>query len=226
MMKLKYITPATLLLILVCSAFQTDKSKIVQLLIPGKYSYAVTNAKSGEEWFGLYELTDGYFLVKTHITVAKPKQNDSPDAKEISTDQKENARFLVNGLLSLSEGFVKTVYSGVFPLEINKALNFTFNRTNYNIVAKGQQTGEDIQNYELGIYKDQNYQRIVLRPKTILEGLPIVLWVGDLDRDNMPDVLIDMKDKSNISEPTLFLSSAAGKGEIIHRVAYFESGGC
>ncbi|MCQ4166060.1 hypothetical protein [Tahibacter harae] len=58
------------------------------------------------------------------------------------------------------------------------------------------------------------------------EGVPRLLFAGDLDRDGRVDLLLDTTDHYNLSRPTLFLSGAAGKGELVRQVAQQEVTGC
>lgn len=53
-----------------------------------------------------------------------------------------------------------------------------------------------------------------------------LLFAGDLDRDGRLDLIFDTSDHYNVSRPTLFLSSQAASGELVHQVAQFESTGC
>lgn len=58
------------------------------------------------------------------------------------------------------------------------------------------------------------------------EAMPRLLFAGDLDRDGRVDLLLDTTDHYNLSRPTLFLSGAAGKGELVRQVAQQELTGC
>lgn len=58
------------------------------------------------------------------------------------------------------------------------------------------------------------------------EAVPRLLFAGDLDRDGRVDLLLDTTDHYNLSRPTLFLSGAAGKGELVRQVAQQELTGC
>lgn len=58
------------------------------------------------------------------------------------------------------------------------------------------------------------------------DASPSLLFAGDLDRDGKLDLLFDTTDHYNVSRPTLFLSSQAKPGELLHRVAQYESVGC
>ncbi|MET0807665.1 MAG: hypothetical protein ABWX93_02785, partial [Pseudoxanthomonas sp.] len=58
------------------------------------------------------------------------------------------------------------------------------------------------------------------------DASPTLLFAGDLDRDGKLDLIFDGTDHYNVSRPTLFLSSPAGQGELLHEVARYESVGC
>lgn len=58
------------------------------------------------------------------------------------------------------------------------------------------------------------------------EAAPRLIFAGDLDRDGRLDLILDTTDHYNLSRPTLFLSGAAGKGELLHAVATHAATGC
>ncbi len=58
------------------------------------------------------------------------------------------------------------------------------------------------------------------------DATPRLLFAGDLDRDGHLDAIIDTSDHYNLSRPTLFLSSAAGRGAHLRRVSEHRAIGC
>jgi len=56
--------------------------------------------------------------------------------------------------------------------------------------------------------------------------VPRVEWVGDLDRDGRPDILIDDNMGELGGHWVLYLSSSARQGELVHAVASFSGGHC
>ena len=58
------------------------------------------------------------------------------------------------------------------------------------------------------------------------EASPALLFAGDLDGDGALDLLYDVTDHYNVTAPTLFLSGAAGAGELVHAVAEQRTTGC
>lgn len=55
---------------------------------------------------------------------------------------------------------------------------------------------------------------------------PTVLFAGDLDHDGRIDLLLDTTDHYNATQPTLFLSGAAQRGELVREVAKQRMTGC
>jgi hypothetical protein len=59
------------------------------------------------------------------------------------------------------------------------------------------------------------------------DDIPLaLLFAGDLDGDGKIDLIIDASPKYSMSIPTLFLSGAAGRGEIVRAVAAQRRVGC
>ncbi len=58
------------------------------------------------------------------------------------------------------------------------------------------------------------------------DAAPALIFAGDLDGDGRLDLIFNTTDHYNVSKPTLFLSGAAGQGELLHAVAANDSVGC
>lgn len=58
------------------------------------------------------------------------------------------------------------------------------------------------------------------------EASPHVVFAGDLDRDGRLDLIFDTSSHYNVSHPALFLSGAAGEGELVRAVAEYHAVGC
>jgi hypothetical protein len=58
------------------------------------------------------------------------------------------------------------------------------------------------------------------------DASPALLFAGDIDRDGRLDLILDATDHYNLSRPTLYLSTQAADGELVHRVAEHEAVGC
>ena len=74
----------------------------------------------------------------------------------------------------------------------------------------------------LGAYRESSDARLLLAG----DASPRLIFAGDLDRDGRLDLIFDTTDHYNLSRPTLFLSGAAGKSELVRAVAAHDAVGC
>ncbi|MBI5473826.1 MAG: hypothetical protein HY961_15930 [Ignavibacteriae bacterium] len=93
-------------------------------------------------------------------------------------------------------------------------------------LCEGKEDKEVIENYKVILYSDQRRQTILNRARSYLDGSPTLRWAGDLDRDGRLDLLMDLTNHYNVSEPTLFLSSRAAANELVKKVASHRQVGC
>jgi hypothetical protein len=56
--------------------------------------------------------------------------------------------------------------------------------------------------------------------------MPSLLWMGDLDRDGRPDLVLEDSMSEIEAHYVLYLSSAALVHELVHPVAGFHRGSC
>lgn len=73
-----------------------------------------------------------------------------------------------------------------------------------------------------GAYRESSDARLLLGD----DASPHLIFAGDLDRDGRLDLIFDTTDHYNLSRPTLFLSGAAGEGELVRAVATQDAVGC
>ena len=57
------------------------------------------------------------------------------------------------------------------------------------------------------------------------DSIYVMLWAGDLDRDGVPDLLLDLSNHYNISRYALYLSSMAGRDKLYKKAAEFKAEG-
>ena len=198
----------------------------IQILQVGYFHGDDVSAKSGETWFGLYPIPNGYELIASRIAVEAvfdPMVDDSEDqktGKKVSVNLSTEPLFLVKGLDTLKNGAIKTLSSGQIILKPGKCLRFTFdNRDDYHLTVFGErEISAGFQNYEIELSKGQLSQVIIAYDST--DGdVPRLLWAGDLDRDGQLDLLVDATNHYAVSAPTLFLSSMAEDDHLLEKVA-------
>lgn len=209
-----------------------------ELLQTRKYHGDEVTAVSGEVWWGLFVMDNGFELLPTTVTVNTVRdvvldpEDGEFTGKEIVTDNTAASVFLVKGPIALEAGAVKTVFFGSAPLpgrgqeDLSLSLamptgvdqpsyhspsleNFSHNDTLHTVLTFFESRERQTQPYNLGPCCDM--------------ARPTLIWAGDLDRDGKLDFLIDTTRYYSVSELTLFVSSAAQAGEIVRPIARIRS---
>jgi hypothetical protein len=206
----------------------------IELLLTGQFHGDEVSARSGERWFGVFPKKDGFELAEAVIKVSLIEdpivdEEGKKTGKVVSTDKKEKPLFLVKGVSGLKPGRVHTVFTGNLFLEPGQHLALNLNdQDQYHFNASAGRKTPDGSNrdYKIELRLGEKTQTIVSMEGTDIDGPPLLLWAGDLDRDGKLDLLMDLTNHYNMEMYTLFLSSKAGKGRLLEEVAHFVTVGC
>lgn len=220
------------------SDLRSEPNTAVKIFIEGRFhKQEVWQGAETKQWMGLVLEDSTFQLRPTRLQVYpffdpiydKGKQVKS--GREVRGEH-ANTLFFVTGIDQLKAGPVDTVgYPGQVILP-NTALNLRYKDKVYTLEASGdsvQQDGADayaLQNYSWTIKGTRNGKKIsqeLARDTDFESAIYVLLWVGDLDRDGIPDLLADLSNHYNTSKVALFLSSKADKGKLYKRVAVFKS---
>jgi hypothetical protein len=147
----------------------------------------------------------------------------------VTTDNESKPFILLRGVRDFELGPVKTWFIGDVTVTPDVPL---YLGPDWEIRFQASGTwGEDcrvIRDYPLSVRMGANRQSQVLVSNRIVypqEGMSIV-WVGDLDRDGKPDVLLDESSHYDIERWSLYLSTYAERDELVKYVARFQVGPC
>lgn len=208
-----------------------------------------------KEWLGLIsDVDNNYKLVALKPVVSKifdpsRDQEGNPSGVEISHDLQKNCLLYLEKSSSLKETNVEVVNipSYIFPGE---KVQFTFKGKEYTLYATGTRklngvSEEDFLNsvengYEMPKYFVKHYtlrlevkdgdkinEMMLLSQRYFEEGqVPKVMFGGDLNNDNIVDILLNTSTEYNVSRPTLYLSDTTNNNVSIQPVAAHESIGC
>ncbi|AJH14658.1 hypothetical protein [Myroides profundi] len=209
-----------------------------------------------KEWLGLIsDSTNTYKLVAMAPLVSKILADTSEEEDEVSGVAISNSgkqaclMFIEKKNSSLKEAVVETanIPSYIYPGE---KVQISFKGKEYTLYATGTRklngvSEEDFlnsveQGYEMPKYYVKNYtlrmeikdgeqvsEMMLLSQKYFEEGqVPKVIFSGDLNGDNIIDILINTSTEYNISRPTLYLSDTTNNNVSIQPVAAHESIGC
>ncbi|WP_439883192.1 hypothetical protein ACSX1A_08465 [Pontibacter sp. MBLB2868] len=232
-------------------AYQVDTTELspapqepVHLLVEGTFhKNEVWRGADKENWLGLFYEDNQYILRPASLQVI-PVFDPIHDAHSLNSPHRvisgrevvgdaPNALFYVSGILNLKKGPVDTAAFNKAVLPANKELVYTFKEKKYLIQAFGDSIKlpskeYSYQNYGWRVSGKKNGVRVnqVLAEDEFFEdSIYVLLWAGDLDHDNIPDLLLDMSNHFNVSKIGLFLSSGAGKGKLYKKPVVLETVG-
>lgn len=209
-----------------------------RLLMPNEPFSEWAPGVKGQTWFGLYQGKNGAELRVVSLTIEPLNtMGDSVAAGgRVKVDGPHEPIFLVPEMPGVLPEWrpgpvtpsLRTEWmlpgehrdirlgAGVFRIEVNGKTE-SRSVTDYELRLRNLDSGAS---QVIFAYHPPPEYAHVLRPT------PAVTWVGDLDRDGKPDLLIQDDMSELAGHWTLYLSSAARGREIVHRVAVLEGGSC
>ncbi len=205
----------------------------IEVIIPGVLQDDSPEINIGDTWWGLRETeVMAYELVQTTVTLNTLNHwKEKRDVVEIVPGVEGRWLFLIKGSPLLTEGHIETDYEfcgkKLYPGQEMSTRNFKRGdyKNRYSIFAMGNVKNKRIaEDYSINICSVSNpgdsFQTIMRFQEVDVEygDIPYFLWVGDIDRDLVPDIFV--RNRSGYEGVfTLFLSSEAEEGEIVHKVA-------
>ena len=206
------------------------------------------------EWWGLFERDGGYVLepAPLRLVVKRGAQPDASGAveEEYAVESEKLPIVLIHGMQHLRPGPVATATlqparwnsEQVTPLRMNsflypgQSIGVILPTDTIRISAFGV-AEEDVEfhhanlmNYEIRVYRGEEDKAVSQTLTTIPRmgdlGEPHLIWAGDLDQDGKMDFLFDFKTHYYVRNLALFLSTAAKEGELVGKVAEWETTGC
>lgn len=147
---------------------------------------------------------------------------------------KGNCLYLFKGLHAYNKHVIDTIPGGI-RVWLNQVKRFNFNNTEYSFRSEGRlisKSGsgndyfENISNYKLYITKGDKSQCIV-EMKYFADTMTEIIFIGDLDGDKKPDLIISSPDHYEASRILLFLSSYTQGDDLLKLVSItFDSLAC
>lgn len=103
---------------------------------------------------------------------------------------------------------------------------------NFKLTATGEYSNEEypvLSNYSIfysGVKNGEFINHEIFHIDWYDDAMTSFYWIGDLDQDGIPDLMLDASHKYSYSNPTLYLSSPAHKDSLLKKVADVSSFGC
>lgn len=210
----------------------------LKLLLEGTYhKHEVWGGAENKEWLGVYHDKEGYVLRPAELQVSIVKDPISDGDSVLSGRQvaaaDSNALFFITGLPNAETGKIDTAAFSRNTLPANKELTYSYKGKDYQITAYGDSAQTDTAAYSyknygwkvIGSKNGRKVEQTLVEDQRFEDSIYVLLWAGDLDRDGIPDLLLDLSNHYNIARYALYLSSVAESGKLYKKVAEFKAVG-
>ncbi len=236
--------------ILVCSMASATAELPVKVLMPGGVFHGdEIKHEGGDGWWGLVREGDGFALRETRVTLTRANDpivdnEGEKTGKNIVCDLEGEVLYLFKGGVAFKAGAVQTINATTQFLFPGEHVELRFKHPDsgrdqqWTYYAAGVATGAKgiglIEGYTLAITDQpegsQASHQALYSVKELDtrygEGGASLLWVGDLDRDGKPDLLMNLSDHYNVMNVTLFLSSLAKNRAMLEKAGELITTGC
>ncbi len=212
-----------------------EKKSDIKILIPAFYRGAKIdeyNAMYSENWFDFYH-NKKYYLKSAEINIESSYDECSGDSS-LHIFSKRASILLIKGL-SPKNNRIETIKLDKERVWVGDILKFKFNSRTYILEGKGvtvkhgraymdksdkPKRWDIVEDYKLYLsLEDSSTQQLLISMEKFNDTFVKILWIGDLDEDNMPDFIFDTSPNYEYNRLELFLSSAAKDGELVKLVA-------
>lgn len=211
------------------------------LLFPGIFHHnEIWEGFVNQTWFGLYKRDSGYTLelvapsLKSVVDIVSDEEGDTT-GWDVSVPDADRWIVLISdtSLKAQTVTWLPMKHKTLWPKD---TVRFTFSNVVYELIAKGQRYPDvadaeyyDAKNYEM-VFRQvdlPNEKEQVLFNHIGLNDASIqVRWIGGLNNDGRPDLLIETSGHYNMSLPTLFLSGGAEGKDLLKMFGKFNRVGC
>lgn len=191
-------------------------------------------------WKGLFKSADGYYVANTGLIIKKA-HDDMFDDKgqttgvEVNKSVKDSVLILFSGITDIINRPVEQINVKATELLPGQSTRFKNNNITYTLYATGSRKYDIatkdyvITNYRLFIKTVINgrlFDQMLASGPRFDDALTQILFVGDIDGDKVPDLILDTTDNYNVEQPTLYLSRSATNGNLLTVMGLHVITGC
>lgn len=180
-------------------------------------------------WKGLFKSAAGYYIAGTKLLIKKAydemvDNEGQATGVEVNRSVKDSAILLFSGIENIADHQVKQIKIIKSELLPNERFFFTYNDIVYTLYATGERkydlSAKDyvVTNYSLhikAVIAGNSFDQMLVSTPSFEDALTQILFVGDIDGDNVPDLILDTTNNYNVEQPTLYLSRPATSGNLL-----------
>lgn len=207
------------------------KRNDVEILIPASYRGAKLvdyNKMYSENWFDFY-YEKGYYL-KSAVVNLESSFDDCSGDSTLCISSGRNSILMIKGL-SPKSNKIRSVKLNKERVWVGEKFTFTFNSQSYTLTGEGTTIKHDstylnggdkldrwntVKDYKLSLAAlGASDSQLLIRIANFDDTFVKILWIGDLDEDNKPDLIVNTSPNYEMNRIELFLSSGAKDGELV-----------
>lgn len=173
---------------------------------------------SGAEFIGLFTENGKFYLKPIYVDFEKRFDECINDTTMALIPNENHCIFLFSLFTGYNTAPIESVNDGksieMMP-DIN--FNFSYNDIKYTFQADGEIDDSNIKNYSLCFLKTDCQTKQILVTHEIIESTVVsILFIGDLDGDEEPDIILNAPTNYENRRIIFFLSSTKKKNELLH----------
>jgi hypothetical protein len=191
-------------------------------------------------WYGIFQNSNGYYIDTTRIVTKRVQDpvDDEGTLKgwEVKTTNSDTSLLLFAGVGGLEKRQIKELTLRKQEILPGESVTYSYNGITYTLYATGNKRKESVtsdyyivNSYRLFIKATINgteKTQLLVSSREFDDAMIDILFVGDIDGDNIPDLIIDTSHHYNATAPTLYLSKPAGGNDVFKLMGWQVTVGC
>lgn len=193
-----------------------------------------------EEWFELYRDDTSYHLSKILIETRRVKDEimdmeGEISGWEVSSPHSFESVILIAGVGFLQEKTINKINLSKNELFPGDTVSFEYKGTGYALFSTGEikksnsAEPDEITDYKLYLTtakKEESTTQLLVAEPHFDGAMTSIIFAGDIDGDDIPDLIIDRSNHYNVRSPALYLSKPAPKGRLLKLMGEHRTVGC
>jgi len=182
------------------------------------------------KWLHLYKRDHKYYLTNPIFTKKRSYNECTGDSLNCLSSSKETILFIKRPSIKNDISKINSINIPKDVIWSGEEFSFEFNNQNYTLKASGNFPNLNTVNhhdfkkdYTLTI-QSGGKSEIMFQQNIFEDTVPKIIFIGDIDGDNKPDIIIDSPRNYEESRKILFLSSDAKDNKLIEKSAEMSFG--
>lgn len=188
----------------------------------------------------MFKSAGGHYIASTSLVIKKAHDDmfdneGQATGVEITKSVKDSALLLFSGITGITNRPVEQINVKATELFPGRSTRFTNGNITYTLYATGNRkydiVAKDyvITNYRLfikAVINGKLFDQMLASAPSFDDALTQILFVGDIDGDKVPDLILDTTTDYNVEQPTLYLSKPATNGNLLKVMGLHIVTGC